>query len=113
MEGHELEVLEGASETIQKYKPIILCESENRHLILKQKSTEQVVSYMSSFNYDTFVISNKHLQIFPFEEINIPRDKTSNSENYYNYWFIHKNHVTDVVMKIQGILTRFQTAKTS
>jgi FkbM family methyltransferase len=113
VEGHELEVLEGARETIQKYRPIILCESENRHLILKQKSTEQVVSYISSFNYDTFVISNKHLQIFPVEEINIPRDKTSNSEYYYNYWFIHKNHVTDVVMKIRGILNRLQTAKTS
>ena len=113
VEGHELEVLEGASETIQKYKPIILCESENRHLTLQRKSTEQVISYMSSFHYDTFVLSKESLQIFPVEEINIPRDKTNNSEYYYNYWFIHKYHVPDIVMKIRKILKRLQKEEVS
>jgi len=113
VEGHELEVLEGATETIQKYKPIILCEIENRHLTLQKKSVDNVISHMSSLHYVTFVISKKSLQIFPIEEITIPRDNKICGEYYYNYWFIHKYHVSDVVMKIRSILRTLQAEKVS
>ena len=104
VEGHELEVLEGADETIRKYKPVILCESENKHLAVQRKSTEQVISHMSGLYYNAFVISKEHLQLFPVEKITIPSEKTSYLEYHYNYWFIHKHQVSDIVTKLRDIL---------
>lgn len=93
VEGPELEVLEGVNKTIQKYKPIILCEIENRHLIPRGKSVEHVLNYMTSLNYQSFFVNKRNYQFVQLEAAAIPINKnfTSKTEYYYNYWFIHKN----------------------
>jgi FkbM family methyltransferase len=50
VEGHELEVLQGAAETILREKPLLLVEIEQRHL--KGRRIEEVFSFILSLGYE-------------------------------------------------------------
>lgn len=50
VEGHELEVLQGAAETILREKPLLLVEVEQRHL--KGRTMEEIFSFILSLGYE-------------------------------------------------------------
>jgi FkbM family methyltransferase len=90
VEGHEFEVIEGAVETINKFSPLILCESENRHIINTGRSTEMFLEHMKELQYNAYVISTD-LKILSVTEIEIPKNRNCQVEYYYNYWLVPRN----------------------
>jgi FkbM family methyltransferase len=90
VEGHEFEVIEGALETINTFSPLILCESENRHIINTGRSTEMFLEYMKELKYNAYVISTD-LKTRSVVEIEIPKNRNCQVEYYYNYWLVPKN----------------------
>ena len=61
VEGHELEVLHGAQETIGRCRPIILLEAEERH---RAGSVEGVFDYLKAFDYCRMVVDGLELKEF-------------------------------------------------
>ncbi len=76
VEGHELEVINGAILTIQKNKPILLVEIERRH---SKRSVEETIKHINKLGYNCFFADNQKL-------ISIEKLSDKNSEN--NYFFL-------------------------
>jgi FkbM family methyltransferase len=72
VEGHELDVLKGAKDTIERYRPVILVEIEQRHLSFPMSDVfEEVLSYgyKGSFLYQ----NERHdLSKFSYEQYQKP-----------------------------------------
>jgi FkbM family methyltransferase len=109
VEGHEFEVLEGALKTIHENLPIILCESENRHLNVQGKSTEELIGRLRQLDYNAYVVSRSDFQFIPVENIMIPLQKNNQKEYLYNYWFV-SNKSTGLIIPI---IEKFLNAKRS
>ena len=102
VEGHELEVLEGACVVIRQHKPLILCESENSFLISQGRSVTTVINYIKTFGYNAFVISRKRSQLISAERVMTQHEPPSGKEDFCNYWFIHESqaHVVESLRNI-------------
>jgi len=81
--------------------PVILCESENRHLIVQNKSTEEFINKIERLDYKTFVISKKTLRLLPVEMVKIPQERDGEQEYFFNFWFIAKKSVEWIVPSIE------------
>lgn len=84
-EGHELEVLQGAKNTIAKYKPAILLEifpTRNRPKVKK------LITLLRRMKYSPFILSKNHLP----ETISI---KMLISGTSTNYLFIHQSKLSN------------------
>lgn len=84
VEGHESAVIEGAMETINRCRPIIFCEIEERH---SPGSVYQIVSRFSGIGYQSKFW--KMGKIYPFDNFDVERDQTAflpnvNSQKYVN-----------------------------
>ena len=79
VEGHELEVIDGAINTITKNMPVLLIEIEERHT---QKSVLDSISYIKNIGYDCFFVKNREL---------VSIDNLSDTKFENNYYFIPKN----------------------
>ena len=79
VEGHEIEVIDGAKKTILDNMPVLLVEIEERHT---QRSVESSVQYIKKFGYECFFVKDKNLISFN----NISDTKSEN-----NYLFVPKN----------------------
>ena len=81
VEGHELEVIDGAKKTIEKNKPKLLVEIEEKHT---QKKVSDSIKYINSLGYNSFFLKNDVLK------------DTSKIEDYdlnNNYIFIPKKNL--------------------
>jgi len=58
VEGHELEVINGAIETIKRNKPILLIEIERRH---SKRSVEDTINHINNLGYKSFFVKNENL----------------------------------------------------
>ena len=58
VEGHELEVINGAKETISKNKPVLLIEIEKRH---SKRSVEDTINSINNLGYNCFFAQNNNL----------------------------------------------------
>ena len=65
VEGHELEVIEGAKKTIIKNKPILLIEIEKRH---SKRSVEETIGFINNLNYNCYFVKDEDLR--PIVELN-------------------------------------------
>tara|TARA_B100000886_G_C20396334_1_gene480544 strand:- start:592 stop:1341 length:750 start_codon:yes stop_codon:yes gene_type:complete len=65
VEGHELEVIEGAKKTIITNKPILLIEIEKRH---SKRSVEETISFINNLNYECYFVKDEDLR--PIVELN-------------------------------------------
>jgi FkbM family methyltransferase len=70
VQGSEFSVLEGASKTIDSYKPVIFIEIEERYLNRKGRSSEELLRFIHSFNYEIFRFKTD----YPTDHIAIPGD---------------------------------------
>ena len=75
VEGHEIEVIEGAIETINKNKPILLVEIEERHS--KQKVND-AIKFINALGYKSYYFNKKEL---------ISTATLTNFDTYNNYIF--------------------------
>ncbi len=51
VEGHELKVLRGATNTIKKYNPLIVVEENGSAVLWKKGKPNEAIDYMLSLNY--------------------------------------------------------------
>ena len=80
VEGHEREVINGSKNIIQKNKPILLVEIEERH---SKKPVIDTIKYISDLGYQSFFVVNNKL-------VKTEQLKNINSEN--NFIFIPKSN---------------------
>ena len=85
VEGHEHEVIEGAQETIKKFKPTMVIEMEEKH---NQIPIEDQISSLEKLGYKCCVLINE--KIIQIEEIDLNkfhRNPTSNDSYLFNFIF--------------------------
>lgn len=75
VEGHEIEVINGAKKIIKKNKPILLIEIEERH---SQTPVKESINYIKNFGYECYFVKDKKL-------ISIDNLEDTKLEN--NYYF--------------------------
>tara|TARA_B100001778_G_C18586232_1_gene629944 strand:+ start:409 stop:1161 length:753 start_codon:yes stop_codon:yes gene_type:complete len=85
VEGHEHEVIEGAQETIKKFKPTMVIEMEEKH---NRIPIEDQISSVEKLGYKCCVLINE--KIIQIEEIDLNkfhRNPTSNDSYLFNFIF--------------------------
>ena len=85
VEGHEHEVIEGAQETINKFKPTMVIEMEEKH---NRIPIEDQISSVEKLGYKCCVLINE--KIIQIEEIDLNkfhRNPTSNDSYLFNFIF--------------------------
>jgi FkbM family methyltransferase len=93
VEGHEYQVLEGAEKTIRKYKPFILIEIEQRHLV--DRPMNDTFDLINSFGYRGYFFHNKKkysIDDFIYEVHQKPYLNDIYSENYINNFIFEAVH---------------------
>ncbi len=66
VEGAEMKVLNGASEILEKYKPIIISELNDGLLIKQGSSSAEVIDFLLKFDYDIKDTESNQQVKFPF-----------------------------------------------
>jgi FkbM family methyltransferase len=90
VEGHELNVVVGARQTIVRCKPLILAELENRH---RDGAVSTFSNYLSELGYAGFYFANDQLQ--PISKFDPMRNQCTDVDNnpilpyINNFIFIH------------------------
>jgi len=79
VEGHELQVIQGAKKMIIKNMPVLLIEIEKKHT---KKPVEDTINYIKKMGYECYFVLNKEL-------ISVDHLKDKQLEN--NYYFLPKN----------------------
>ena len=75
VEGHELDIIRGAKNLLERDKPNLLIEIEERHTGL---SPNLIISEIKSFGYQCYILN----QIFELEEVNEKEDFKFNNNNF-------------------------------
>ena len=75
VEGHEIEVIQGAIKVIKKNKPILLVEIEERY---SKKKVIDTINYINSLGYKSFYCDEEKL---------INTGALANLDEYNNYIF--------------------------
>jgi FkbM family methyltransferase len=71
VEGHEADVLEGASELLERHRPALVVEIEERHLV--GRSVADVAQWIMSKGYACHGIKGR--QLIPWQDLDIGRDQ--------------------------------------
>ena len=89
VEGHEQSVIEGAQKVIEKNKPVLIVEIEQRHIL---NSINEVFDYITNLNYSGFFIQKGRLTSlneFSYELNQKPYlDDVMNDEYINNFIFL-------------------------
>ena len=95
VEGHELSVLKGAENFINKNHPTLIIEIEQRHH--KDINIESVFESFKQKGYNCYYYSKKQSQLFSYEN----KTHLTNTKEYFgkidyinNYIFIHESNKT-------------------
>ena len=75
VEGHETEVIEGGIKTINKNKPILLVEIEERH---SKRKVIDVIKFINSLGYKSYYLNEKEL---------VSTSTLTNFDTFNNYIF--------------------------
>jgi FkbM family methyltransferase len=76
VEGHELEVIEGALNTIKENKPVLLIEIEERH---SKRMVNDSIKYIKNIGYNCYYEKNKDL---------VRVEKLKNINEEFNFFFL-------------------------
>ena len=90
VEGHELEVLKGAKETIKKYKPNMIIEIEEQH---SKNPIQFSLNQIMNLGYVGYFIVRKNKKIINIK--NFEREKNhilGHAEYINNFIFLHKDN---------------------
>ena len=84
VEGHELEVIDGAKNTIINNMPVLLVEIEKRHT---KEPVEKSINHIKKIGYECFFVKNKEL---------ILTDQLKDKQLENNYYFLPRNFKQDL-----------------
>jgi FkbM family methyltransferase len=104
VEGHELGVVAGASRTLERCKPTLLIEIEQRHNRLRMA---QVFDVILAHDYEGYFLQGNRLR--PLREFNVEKDQSLSefgkpSGRYVNnFLFLHKGQLPP--HRIMGLLS--------
>ena len=107
-EGSELEVIEGMKKSIQKYKPIIVCEVLDSHnaksLNFTQSRATELCRLMQAIDYVIFhlIRDQLHHQILDFKKVNdiLIKQWTTESISMNDYLFCPSDYEADAIDRI-------------
>lgn len=91
VEGHEMEVLLGAAQTIRSSKPVILVEVEERH---REGSVKGVAALLADMGYDCYFLSRKKV-LLPFRlfKMDLHQNPAFKRDYIRNFLFIHRENI--------------------
>ncbi|MFT6890320.1 MAG: FkbM family methyltransferase [Halioglobus sp.] len=108
VEGHELEVLNGGTETITRFKPLILIEIESRH---HKFPIEKIFSTLEALGYKGYYIDPEELELRHIARFVSDRDQNEEdlkSLNYIkylnNFFFVHETLADDFIARTAAFL---------
>ena len=84
VEGHEIEVLKGAEQTIRRFKPVMIIEIEQRHLDFPM---DDVVALVKSYGYNAFFLSGRKLH--PYSDFSYELDQLPYLTNLSSHFYVH------------------------
>ena len=84
VEGHELEVIEGAKNTIINNMPILLIEIEKRHT---KEPVEKSINHIKKIGYECYFVKNEELILV---------DKLKDKQLENNYYFLPRDFKQDL-----------------
>lgn len=93
VEGHELSVIKGAENTINKNKPTLIIEIEQRHHA--NFDVNELFNNFKNLGYNCFYYSKQYAQLFSYEEKKYLTNDVSffGTKNYINnYIFVHSSN---------------------
>ncbi len=108
VEGHELDVLNGATETITLFKPLILIEIEARH---HQFPITEIFSKLESMGYAGYYVNPDGFELLGIAQFDSDRDQNQEclkSRNFIqylnNFFFVHETSENDFVARAVAFL---------
>jgi len=95
IEGHELQALEGAKNTIEKYKPIIIIELSTYIFNKNDKAFDRLKFFLTEFDYSIY---NTKKILTSLEDIIISINKLdSEHETIGNYYLIYNKNILNLM----------------
>jgi FkbM family methyltransferase len=76
VEGFEINVLKGASEMLQQFKPVLLIE-----ILDTTSNRKEILDYLASYQYEAYYLFNKNERM-------LEKAESSNPKQNHNYLFI-------------------------
>ncbi|MBK1856508.1 FkbM family methyltransferase [Verrucomicrobiaceae bacterium 5K15] len=108
VEGHELELIEGATSTLKKFKPLILIEIESRH---HSFPITEIFSTLENLGYSGYYINPASLCLIEISEFDAARDQDISkleSRSFFgylnNFFFVHFESEDEFVSKVRLFL---------
>ena len=108
VEGHELEVIRGGSETFTRFKPLILMEIEARH---HSFPITRIFSEVEGLGYRGFYVKPEAFELLEIKEFDSERDQNPsdlearNFTRYLNNFFlVHHSSAEDFVARATAFL---------
>jgi len=80
VEGHELAVLKGGAELIKKHRPVVVCESEQRHITTG--SVSDIFEFFNRLNYQGYFCAKG--QLIPVEKFDRSVHQRESDGDYWN-----------------------------
>jgi FkbM family methyltransferase len=94
VEGHEQAVLEGATGVLERDKPHLLIEIEERH---KQGSVADIRKFLADYGYEGYYYDEnrlKEMDNFDLDKLQVFGKK--NAPYIFNFIYIHKNNLSAI-----------------
>jgi FkbM family methyltransferase len=95
VEGHEYEVIKGALKSIEKYKPILIIEIEQRH---HTEDISLIINEIKNINYSCFYFDSKSFTLTELtveaKSLQLKSDFEKSRKYIHNFIFAH-NHKVD------------------
>lgn len=108
VEGHELQVIEGATDTVKEHQPILLVEIEARH---HSYPIEEIFQQIESLGYSGFFVDIAGFRIKPVSEFDTQRDQNESAfksrmfQIYLNnFFFVPRGRESEFVSQITKVL---------
>jgi FkbM family methyltransferase len=108
VEGHELQVIEGAVETIERFHPLMLVEIETRH---HRFPISEIFARLETMGYRGHYIDPASFELLPVARFDSARDQKQEdleAKAYLrylnNFFFVHETEERDFVAKVAGFL---------
>lgn len=92
VEGHEMAVIDGGLKIINHFKPLIVIEIENRHLV--NNSVEKTLKYFYELGYDGQFI-DQFKGLLPIDEFNPKIHQSNVGERFWD----NKHYCNNFIMK--------------
>ena len=110
VEGHEIGVIEGAYRTLEKFKPLILIEIEQRH---HDFPLSQIFSKFESQGYQGYYLNARRYTLLPTDQFCAERDQNPEflhtrkfSDYLNNFFFVHKTKKDEFLNKSKVFLDK-------